>query len=185
MAIVLSYNDFILRQFIFHRGDGRDIRQVVGTDNHAASMDTDLSVGVLQLLGVSQHGGDILVLASQQFMQFGDVFVAVFQVDFWHFFGQRAFHGLHCCFIEIAVRNVALNLVHLGQRHLLHTPHIGNGRLGRHRAIGDDVRHLFLAVFLCHPVQYALAAIIIEVHVNIGQGDSVRVEETLKQQVVF
>ena len=55
MAIVLSYNDFILRQFIFHRGDRRDIRQVVGTDNHAASMDSDLSVGVLQLLGVCQH----------------------------------------------------------------------------------------------------------------------------------
>ena len=114
-------------------------------------------------------------------MQFGYVFVAVFQVDFRHFLGQSAFYGLHSCFIEIAVRNVALDLVHLGQWHLLHTPHIGNGRLGRHRAIGDDVRHLFLAVFLCHPVQYALAAIVVEVHINIGQGDTVGIKETLKQ----
>ena len=185
MAIVLSYNDFILRQFIFHRGDGRDIRQVVGTDNHATSVDTDLPVGVLQFFGVGQHRGDILVLARQQFVQFRDVFVTILQVDLGHFLGQRAFHGFHRRLVEIAVRNVTLNLVHLGQRNLLHTPHIGNGRLGRHRAVSDDVRHLFLAVFLCHPVQYALAAIIIEVHVNIGQRDTVGVEETLKQQVVF
>ena len=45
--------------------------------------------------------------------------------------------------------------------------------------------HVVLAVFLCHPVQHAAAAIIVEVHVNIGQRDTVGVEETLKQEVIF
>ena len=45
--------------------------------------------------------------------------------------------------------------------------------------------HVVLAVFLCHPVQHAAAAIIVEVHVNIGQRDTVGVEKTLKKEVVF
>ena len=47
------------------------------------------------------------------------------------------------------------------------------------------MRHVVLAVFLCHPVQHAAAAIIVKVHVNIGQRDTVGVEETLKKEVIF
>ncbi len=47
------------------------------------------------------------------------------------------------------------------------------------------MRHFFFAVFLCHIAQYVCATVIIEVDVNIGQRDTVRVEETLKQQVIL
>ena len=46
------------------------------------------------------------------------------------------------------------------------------------------MRHLLLAVFLRHPVQHAAAAVVVEIDVDIGQRNTVRIEETLEQQVV-
>ena len=152
MTIVLSNNDILLRVLVLDGTYRRNIGEVISTDNHTTSVDADLPVGVLQFLGVGQHRGNVLVLARQQFVQFGDVFVAILQVDLGHLLGQRAFHGLHRCLVEVAVRDKAFDFVHLGQWHLLHTTHIGDGRFGRHRAVGNDVRNLFLTVFLCYPV---------------------------------
>ena len=45
--------------------------------------------------------------------------------------------------------------------------------------------HFFLAVFLCNPVQYLSTAFVVEIHINIGQRNTVGIEETLEQQVVF
>ena len=47
------------------------------------------------------------------------------------------------------------------------------------------MRHLVRAVFLCYPFQHLFPSGIIEVHVDIGEGDTVGVQETLEQQVVF
>ena len=46
------------------------------------------------------------------------------------------------------------------------------------------MRHLLLAVFLRHPVQDPSAAVVVEVDVNIGERNTVGVQETLEQQVV-
>ena len=45
--------------------------------------------------------------------------------------------------------------------------------------------YLFLSVLLGYPVEYTPASVIIEVDVNIGQGDTVGVQESLEQQVIF
>ena len=47
------------------------------------------------------------------------------------------------------------------------------------------MRHLLLSVFLGYPVQDPTAAIIVEVHINIGQRNTVGVQETFEKQVVF
>jgi len=41
------------------------------------------------------------------------------------------------------------------------------------------------AIFLLYPVEHQLPAIIVEVDVDVGHGDSVGVEETLEKQLVF
>ena len=45
--------------------------------------------------------------------------------------------------------------------------------------------HLLGAIFLRHIVEHLIAAVVIEVDVDIGKRDTVGVEETLEQQIVF
>ena len=74
--------------------------------------------------------------------------------------------------------------VRLREGEFLHAGHILDRELRGHRAVGDDVGDLLLAVLLRHPVEHAAAAVVVEVDVDIGQRDAVRIEETLEQQVV-
>ena len=45
--------------------------------------------------------------------------------------------------------------------------------------------HFLLTIFLCYPIQHTSTSVIVEVHIDIRQRDTVRIQETLKQQVVF
>ena len=72
----------------------------------------------------------------------------------------------------------------LVQGELLHTSHVLDGALGGHRAIGDDVCHALIAIFIRDPAQDVGATIVVEVHIDIGHGDTVGVEEALEEQVV-
>ena len=47
------------------------------------------------------------------------------------------------------------------------------------------MRHLLHAVLLSHPVEHLATAVVVEVHVDIRERDTVRVEKTLEQQVVL
>ncbi len=47
------------------------------------------------------------------------------------------------------------------------------------------MRHLLLTILFRYPAQYFTASVIIEVHINIRQGNTVRIQETLEQQVVL
>ena len=47
------------------------------------------------------------------------------------------------------------------------------------------MRHLLLAILLRHPVEHTTTAIIIEVDIDIGQRDTVGIQETLEQQVIL
>src|SRR3712207_6285635 len=49
---------------------------------------------------------------------------------------------------------------------------------------GDDLRDFVLAVFLGDVVQYFVALLVRKVHINIGRGDAVGVEETLEQEAI-
>ena len=44
---------------------------------------------------------------------------------------------------------------------------------------------VLMSVFVHHPLQHASSSVVIEVGIDIRQRDTVRIEETLEQQVVF
>ena len=41
------------------------------------------------------------------------------------------------------------------------------------------------AIFIRYPAQYLATTVIIEVGIDIGEGDTVRIQETLEQEGVF
>ena len=45
--------------------------------------------------------------------------------------------------------------------------------------------HVVGTIFLGHVLEHACAAVIVEVDVDIGEGDTVGIEKTLEQKVVF
>ena len=47
------------------------------------------------------------------------------------------------------------------------------------------MRTVLVSVFIHHPFQHLATAVVVEVGINIGQRDTVRIQETLEQQVVF
>ena len=99
-----------------------------------------------------------LVWIVQFGFEFLDVLVAVL---------QRGFEFLSVD-LRHALRYESGYAVALRQRQLNHTRHILEGRLRGHSAVCDDMGHFFRAVFFGHIVQHFLAAVIVEVHVDIG-----------------
>ena len=71
------------------------------------------------------------------------------------------------------------------ERHFLYTRYILDGVLRGHRGIGDDMRAVLVAVLVLHPLQHSSSSIVIEVGIDIGQRDTVGVQETLEQQVIL
>ena len=59
------------------------------------------------------------------------------------------------------------------------------GLLGFDGAVDHALRHLVTTVFLADIVEYAAAAVRIEIHVDIRQGDSLRIEEAFENQTVL
>ena len=45
--------------------------------------------------------------------------------------------------------------------------------------------HLLCSIFICHPLEYTSAAVIVEVDIDIGERNTVGIEKTLEEQVVF
>ncbi|MNM60872.1 hypothetical protein D3C81_721650 [compost metagenome] len=66
----------------------------------------------------------------------------------------------------------------------LHPRHVAHHRLGGHGTEGDDLAHRITAVGLGHVVDHPVTAVHAEVDVEVGHGNTFRVEEALEQQVV-
>ena len=45
--------------------------------------------------------------------------------------------------------------------------------------------HLLSTIFLCHIIKYSRTSVIIKVGIDIGQRDTVGIQESLKQQVIL
>ena len=76
-------------------------------------------------------------------------------------------------------------VVRNAERQFLYACHVLQGQFGGHGAVGDDVGYVVGPIFLCHPVEYPAASVVVEVDIDIRQGDTVRIEETLEQQVIL
>ena len=47
------------------------------------------------------------------------------------------------------------------------------------------MRHFLRAIFVCHPLKHTPAAVVVEVDVDIGERNTVGIEKTLEEEVVF
>ena len=82
------------------------------------------------------------------------------------------------------VRHRARDAVAIVVRGPEHTPDIADRRLGRHRAVGDDLRHAVLPVALAHVLDHPVAVLVAEVDVEVRHADAVGVQETFEQEPV-
>ena len=79
-------------------------------------------------------------------------------------------------------RHQLAELVDVAVAHLEHAPDVAQDGARLHRAEGDDLRHLFAAVFGLDVADHLLAPILAEVDVEIRHRDAVGIEEALEQQ---
>ncbi len=134
-------------------------------------MDTRSANGSFEHLGIFHRVAQTHIGRTDGILQFGHALDGVGQIHL-HAVGQTVGDGL-------------AEPVHHVERNFLHAGHILDGVLGGHRAVGDDMRTIVVPILILHPFEHAPAAVVIEVGINIGQRDTVGIEETLKQQVVF
>ena len=125
----------------------------------------------LQHLGIFYSVRQRLVVAHLCLLQFLGALYCIRQVHL-HAVGQ-------------AVGNCLAQGVRHRYWHLLHSRHVLQRVLRCHRGVGDDMRAVLVAVFVLHPFKHLSAPVIVEVGIDIGQGDTVGVKETLEQEVVF
>src|SRR5690606_28266262 len=165
---------------ILGRGHRYKVGDVAGGDDDPTGMDSRISKGSLQdpgqfeslslqivPLGYVQKLGYLLqIVTAELFLQFFLV-QAEYLVQFGHI-------GDELC-----------NAVGIPQGQVKDPCGVPDGGLGRHGTVGDDLGDLVGPVFLDHVFHDPATALIVEVDVDIGHGDPVRVEETLEQQVVF
>ena len=111
------------------------------------------------------------IVSGSRLFQFRHIVDRLFQLKLLH--------------IRYLVRNEFCEAVRFGKRKLLYTCDIFDSRLGCHRAVRDDMSHTFGSVFFRYPAKHFPTTVIVEVGIDIGEGNSVRIQETLEQQVVF
>ena len=75
--------------------------------------------------------------------------------------------------------------VGVAQRQFHDARGVPDGRLRRHGAVGDDLGHLVRTVLVDHVVDDLSPAFVVEVNVDVGQTDTVRIQEPLEEQVVL
>ena len=77
------------------------------------------------------------------------------------------------------------DLVHPVVGHVQHPAHVPDAAPGGHGAEGDDLGHVVGAVLVLDVLDDLAPAADAEVHVDVGHGDPLRVQETLEHQAVF
>ena len=154
-ALVLGDEHLLARVLIFRRAHRHDIRYIVAPDDDAAGVHARVAHVALQLLGVFQRVARQGVAPVRRLAQLGHVVDGVRQLELLH--------------VRYLVRHQLRQAVRFRQRQLLHARHVLDGRLRRHRAVGDDMRHALRPVFLRHPAQHLAAPVVVEVGIDIGQ----------------
>ena len=143
----------------------------VSADDESAGMDTRATDGALQHLGIF----DGIALAGV-----GGVF-CLSQL-------RRILDGIgkiHLRAVRQSVWNRLAERIRLVERQLLYSGHVLDGVLRCHRTVCNNVGTVLMTVLIHYPAQDLASSIIIKVGIDIRQVDTVRVQETLKQEVVL
>ena len=134
-------------------------------------MNTGITNVTFQHLGIFQGIPNQRIRSIGSFFQLRYIFDGILELEFLHI---RDFIGYQLS-----------QSVGFGQRNFLNTCHILDGRLRSHRTIRNNMCHTFRTIFLRYPAKHFATSVIIKVGINIRQRDTVRIQETLKQQIVF
>ena len=114
------------------------------------------------------------------------------RVDHGVNFGDRVVHRLEFGIVlDVLMHRLGLRLGRDQARRLIdqrqidveRAPHVADGGFRAQRPEGDDRRDLILAVFARRVADHLGAAVVGEVHVNIGHTDATGVEEALEEQI--
>src|SRR5579875_1956096 len=82
-------------------------------------------------------------------------------------------------------RHQLRDTVHITIWHIERTAHIFDGGLCCHRIEGDDLRHLLAAILSCNVLNHLTPPVHAEVNINVRHGDTLRVQKTLKEQLIL
>ena len=77
------------------------------------------------------------------------------------------------------------NLGHFSEGHAQHPSHITKSTLGSHSAKGSYLGHMVIAIALLDIIYDFFPANIAEVHIYIRHGDTFRIQEALKKQIML
>ena len=146
-------------------------------------MHSRLSDAAFELDGVFEHVLDQLSAVFIFVLELGQVFHAVgeFRLEFL----LDLLPVLHHLGFKRLVRDHLGEPVGLVDRHVAHACDILYGAFRRHGPERYHVGHMVFPVCVLHIPEYPVPSVIVEVNVYIRHGDTVRVEETLKQELVF
>ena len=178
-AFVLAHPHLLAGGLVFAHGDGDVVREVAAADDHGAGVDAYLADAAFQALGVFQHLAHQRLALFIFFLELGNVFEAVLE--------RGLLLHVHPVFLdhEGPVGDEFGEAVALVQVQVAHAGHVLYGELGGHGAEGDDMGDVVGAVEVLHVLYHAVAALIVEVHVDIRHGDSFRIQEALEEEVVL
>ncbi len=141
------------------------LRQRPVADDDAGGVGRGVAVETLDLLGDIEQAGDDRLLV-RLFLQLRLLLDRL---------GQRRRVGR-------IVRHQLADLVDLAIGHFEHAADVAQRRARLQRTEGDDLRHLFAAVFLLHVADHLFAAVLAEVDVEVGHRHAFGIEEALEQQ---
>ena len=82
------------------------------------------------------------------------------------------------------VRHLLRDQVTLRIRNIQYTTDIPDDTARRERTEGDDLRYAVLPVLPGHVLDDLLPALVLEIHIDIGHGDTLRIQETLEDEIV-
>ena len=172
-VVLVELGDRVLAApaFVVFGEQRAEVRQRRRRDHHAAGV----------LAGVA---GEVFQL-PRQVDQVADVVLVAVAVD------QFLRRGLAAAFAHRVLQRHAQDVgdklghaVDQAVREAEHAAGIAHHRLGRHRAVGDDLADAVAAVLARDVVDHLVAPVHAEVDVEVGHRHAFRVEEALEQQAV-
>ncbi len=169
VAVILSHKQF-RSMIIDHRNRNNGINRI-SADDHSTGMNTRTTHISLEHLSEFHDITDVRIWAFASF------------THLWHYLDtvlKIAFQSLTILFWH-TIRDQTSQTVGFRNRHFLYTCHILDDHLRSHGTIGDDMRHSVCTIFVLHPLNDACTTIIIKVCINIRQGDTIRIQETLEK----
>jgi hypothetical protein len=156
-----------------------EVGDLARRDQHAPGVHADVAHHALDTLGQAEQGRH-LFLGRLALLQLGRLQAGVDQlgIGLLRHLGQR--HML-----ARRRRDQLGDGIHMAEAHAQHPAHVAQRGLGGHGAEGGDLAHGLAAVALLHVLDHAVAVALAEVHVEVGHGHPLRVQEALEQQVVL